>query len=249
MNSKAQKNALIAQPLYKRAEAKMIERIINGMWSPGELLPNEFALAEEFGVSQGTIRKSLMSMERRGLLVRSSGRGTMVAHTTPEAALFAFFRLRNEDGSMVVPETIEETLTRRVATEEEAARLQPKCEEVYELCRTRHNKGRPLVMETMSFGTQLCEGMENDLPLPNSLYPYLHQRFGIAVMSAHESISAHVADEKIADKLSVDVGTPVLCIKRWANDLADRVVELRLSYYLTEFSSYHIDLHRADNEM
>ena len=47
-----------AVPLYKAAETEMIRRIESGEWAPGLRLPNEFGLADEFGVSQGTMRRA-----------------------------------------------------------------------------------------------------------------------------------------------------------------------------------------------
>lgn len=66
-------------PLYKAAEAEMIRRIETGEWEIGRRLPNEFVLAEEFKVSQGTMRRALMTLEGQGLLSRKPGRGTIVA--------------------------------------------------------------------------------------------------------------------------------------------------------------------------
>jgi GntR family transcriptional regulator len=66
-------------PLYKAAEAEMIRRIETGEWEVGRRLPNEFVLAEEFKVSQGTMRRALITLEGQGLLSRKPGRGTIVA--------------------------------------------------------------------------------------------------------------------------------------------------------------------------
>lgn len=66
-------------PLYKTAETEMIRRITAGEWEIGRRLPNEFVLAEEFKVSQGTMRRALMTLEGQGLLSRKPGRGTIVA--------------------------------------------------------------------------------------------------------------------------------------------------------------------------
>jgi GntR family transcriptional regulator len=66
-------------PLYKAAEAEMLRRIEAGEWEVGRRLPNEFVLAEEFRVSQGTMRRALMTLEGLGLLSRKPGRGTVVA--------------------------------------------------------------------------------------------------------------------------------------------------------------------------
>jgi len=236
---------LTSEPLYKRAETALVARIVNREWRPGERIPNEFELAEEFGVSQGTIRKALMSMERRGLLERSPGRGTTVSRTTEAGSLFAFFRLRDATGNMAVPSPGREELTRRAATEEERALLQPDCDEVYALRRVRLYQGRPFTFEEMALPACLLDGVENDLPLPNSLYPYLQDRFGIAVMSARESLSAVLAGATDARMLEVAAGPPPLRVRRISRDLADRQVEVRISHYLTDTTFYQVDLERG----
>jgi DNA-binding FadR family transcriptional regulator len=53
-------------------------RIQNGEWSAAAVLPNERALAEEFGVARGTIRNAFKALEIEGLISRHVGRGTIV---------------------------------------------------------------------------------------------------------------------------------------------------------------------------
>lgn len=224
----------------------MVTRIVERVWSPGMRLPNEFELAAEFGVSQGTIRKALVSLERRGLLTRSPGRGTSVARTTAEASLFAFFRLRDASGAMAVPEALSEKIRRRPATAAERAQLDDAGAEVYELHRVRQHKGVPFAVERTRLAAALCDGMERDAPLPNSLYPYLQERFGLSIMTAEEAISAVAARPREARLLGVAPGSPLLSVERKARDLADRVVELRTSVFLTSFASYRVDLARSD---
>ena len=47
----------------------------------------------ELGVSQGTARKALEELERRGIIKRRQGVGSFVAVRTPENALFQFFQI------------------------------------------------------------------------------------------------------------------------------------------------------------
>lgn len=238
---------LTAEPLYKRAESAMVSRIVEHVWSPGMRLPNEFELAAEFGVSQGTIRKALVSLERRGLLARSPGRGTTVVKTTAEESLFAFFRLRDKaTGSMTVPEPLSERLTRRAATKKERGLFEASEAEVYVLERVRQHGGVPFALERMRLPATLFAGIENDTPLPNSLYPYLQERFGLSVMVAEEALSAVLAKAKEARMLNVPVGSPLLRVERHARDLAHRIVELRTSHFLTTGASYRVDLTRSD---
>ncbi|WP_339774739.1 GntR family transcriptional regulator [uncultured Thalassospira sp.] len=244
---KSKMSSLVAQPLYRMAENEMLRRIANKVWVPGQQLPNEFILAEEFNISQGTIRKALTSLEKKGLLVRHPGRGTMVARTTQEEVLFAFFRLRDGNANIVTPQTLSEDLRRRKATKYEYEILAPKCEEVYQLKRVRHNQDRPFVLEDMVFSAKLCDGLEDNLPLPSSLYPYLNERWGITVMSVQESVAAVAADADVAEALSVANGTPLLRVERRALDLGKQIIEVRRSHYLTSFATYQVELNRWDS--
>jgi len=241
----AERKPLQSEPLYQRAEQVMLERIAGRDWPPGLRLPNEFELAEEFGVSQGTIRKALTSLESRGLIERRPGRGTTVVQATEAESLYAFFRIRNRNGQMLVPEPGSEALSRRAATAEERRALQPTSDEVVELNRVRLNDGRPLVVEQMIFPATLFAGIERETPLPTSLYPFLQARFGVSIMTVRESVVAEAAGPDLARQLGLAAGAPVLAVTRLGYDLRDRCVELRRSWYRTgPDSTYRVDLHR-----
>src|SRR3546814_7751622 len=81
-------------------------------------------LAEELGVSQGTVRKALDEMTAVNLLVRRQGRGTYVAEHDQEHALFHFFKLTDRRGRPLVPESRVLRLARGPAKAAEAERLQ-----------------------------------------------------------------------------------------------------------------------------
>jgi len=79
-------------PKYRQLEQALIDEIAEGGYRAGELLPSEFAIAEQYHVSQGTARKALMELERAGIVERRQGKGSFVRITTPERAHFHFFR-------------------------------------------------------------------------------------------------------------------------------------------------------------
>ena len=53
-------------------------RLESGEWLPGDLMPNERALATEYGVARNTVRKVLTQLAEDGLIERQVGRGTVV---------------------------------------------------------------------------------------------------------------------------------------------------------------------------
>ena len=67
------------RPLYARTAELLTARIADGTWMPGALIPAEPEIAQELGVSPGTVRKALDALERRRLIERRQGRGTFVA--------------------------------------------------------------------------------------------------------------------------------------------------------------------------
>lgn len=59
--------------------AEMLEqRILSGELKPGDRLPSEATLAEEFGASRPQLREALASLRERGYLETINGRGTTV---------------------------------------------------------------------------------------------------------------------------------------------------------------------------
>ena len=136
------------QPLYKQVYDYLTERLVSGYWKPSESLPSEIALAEELGVSQGTVRKALNQMVVENLLERRQGKGTYVAEHTQESSLFRFFRLREPEGESLVPETRLLSSRRRLATKIEQHHLSIKANsQIVELIRLRFLLGVPAILE------------------------------------------------------------------------------------------------------
>lgn len=73
-----------APPLQqRRLSDEIVDRIetliLEGTLKPGERLPAERTLAEEFGVSRPSLREALQKLVARGLLVSRQGGGTFVS--------------------------------------------------------------------------------------------------------------------------------------------------------------------------
>lgn len=54
-------------------------QVLSGEFAPGQRLPSEAQLGEQFGISRITIRQALGDLEREKLLTRVPGKGTFVA--------------------------------------------------------------------------------------------------------------------------------------------------------------------------
>lgn len=230
------------QSLYRIVFDKIIERIVDGTYPPGSMLPSEIDLGAELGVSQGTARKSLIDLEQKGIVERRQGRGTFVTLRTPENSLFHFFRLRDEDGIQVVPTLAEEAVTKRSATPEERASLSGNPTEVVEIERVRHFRNRPLCLEKSVVSAALFPGLQERCPLPNTLYVLFQQAYACVIISAEDNLSAGLLDPEYSARLDTAPSTPVIIADRKSYDLLNRVVELRKSVFVTENVTYSVKM-------
>ena len=108
--------------LAQQTADSLYARIVNGGgWGPGDRLPNENDLAEQLGVSRGTLREAIRLLTAQGILTAQKGRGTFVAEN---ASLPGRFDLEN----LLEPELA--ALACRRASREELARILALAEQV-----------------------------------------------------------------------------------------------------------------------
>lgn len=74
-------------PAYKTVCEAIEREILNGTLVPGDQLPTETELAEQFGLTRHTVREGIRILEQSGLVQRDSGRRLYV--TTPHYAELA----------------------------------------------------------------------------------------------------------------------------------------------------------------
>jgi len=67
------------RPLYVQAYDRLRTLIQEGELQPGDRLPAEEKLAEQFGISRATLREALHLLEDEGAILRRQGVGTFVA--------------------------------------------------------------------------------------------------------------------------------------------------------------------------
>jgi len=133
-------------PLYKRVKMRIMQRLTVGEWKPGEAIPSESRLTEEFQVSIGTIRKAIDELSAEKILVREQGRGTFVATHTEDRFLYYFFRIVDRNGVKIFPQSHMLSFRRMRADANQAERLQitrgARVIRISNLAQTRRETGR-----------------------------------------------------------------------------------------------------------
>ncbi|MDZ7871578.1 MAG: pyruvate dehydrogenase complex transcriptional repressor PdhR [Rheinheimera sp.] len=77
------KNALKIKPakLSDQIVGQLEQMLLEGSFAPGQKLPTERELAEQFEVSRPSVREALQKLEAKGLVSRKQGGGTFVCDT------------------------------------------------------------------------------------------------------------------------------------------------------------------------
>ncbi len=228
-----------AGPLYARVKAIVLARIAGGDWPPGTALPAEMELARELGVSQGTVRKALDALTAEQVVVRRQGSGTYVAEHTPAHMLFRFFNIYDETGAQVLPDSLPARVSTAEATGAERRRLELDAgARVVRISRIRTRAGRAFMDDRIVLPEALFPGLGQDGETPNTLYDLFQKRYRIHVARTEEQITPVAATVRLAERLGVQVGTPLLAIDRITYDLSGRRIEWRLSHAHLERAHY-----------
>jgi GntR family transcriptional regulator len=229
------------RPLYRRVKAALVGRIAEGRWQPGQLIPSEFEIAREIGVSQGTVRKALDSMAADNLLLRRQGKGTYVARPDEAQVLFRFFRLAPDDGAKTFPESRVIDVARGPARTAERAKLAMDGGDVIRVRRVRDLAAAPAIFERIVVPARLFPGLDA-APAPNNLYALYADRYGVTVAGASERLKAVAAGAVEARALGVGRGAPLLSIDRIARAVDGRPIEWRVSVCRTDAHHYASEL-------
>lgn len=234
---------LSPRPLYAQVRELMIGRMVQGVWKPGAILPSEIQLAEEFGVSQGTVRKALDALAAENLVTRRQGRGTFVAEHDAERALFHFFHLVGEDGSRQLPGGTQLSCQVAKANLGESDRLDvERGTAVIRLRRTRDMGGVPVIFEMITVPASMFPGIGDAGDLPNTLYEFYEGNYGVTIARAEERLRAVAASKEVAGHLGIKTGAPLLEIDRVAFALNGRPAEWRVSLCDTRHHHYLAEL-------
>lgn len=230
-----------APPLHEVVRERITENILTGVWAAGTVLPNEVALAQEFGVAIGTLRRALRDLTDEGMLSRRRKTGTVVTGRAPRLSLrflFRYFRLHDEMGQLVEAEAEPLSLCEGLASAAEAEALHlPAGARLTEFRRLRKVGGKVVMLDRFLWQARrfsdLPEGAEG---MPALLYLHLQSRHGLIIAAVRERVTATSADVEVANLLGLDPGAPVLRIEEIAYDAAN--VPVILASHMADTSRF-----------
>jgi GntR family transcriptional regulator len=224
-------------PLYFQLERALEQQITSGRWQPGDRLPSEPTLTEDFQVSRSVVRQALTRLEQDGLLRRVKGRGTFVAESSPRSWLLqsaeGFFQ--DEVGRLGRSVT-SRVLRCEIDTLEswacDALGL-PEGHKGVTLERVRAVDGLVSMYNVNHLPDRLAPTVLS-LDDNGSLYEALRERDGLVVAGGRRRVEAVLAGARLAALLELDPGAPVLFVESVSWDQALQPFDCYRSWLRTD---------------
>ena len=165
---RAQTEVIRRNRLYEEV-ARQIEEMITQQMKPGDMLPPERQLAEQFGVSRSSIRDAIRRLEHIGLVEPRQGSGTVVREPGGETVMNPLAAILRQKRSLVaelleVRLILEPPLAARAAThasDREIAELQ----EILRRQEQKVRRGHPAVDEDSEFHYAIALAADNSVVL------------------------------------------------------------------------------------
>jgi GntR family transcriptional regulator len=192
------------------------DQIVSGVYAANAPLPSEEKLSEEFRVSRITVRAALSELEGSGLVDRQHGRGTFVTgHTGPVPIHAPMADLLKHIADVHRSTQVE---LREIGVVKAPLHVQRlfECDsnELFQRAvRIRTNNGMPVFHVTTLVPQKIARVFTRKELSTKSLYQLLRAK-GYQFKSGHQVVSAILAEPSVAAMLNVEVGAPLMQIRR-----------------------------------
>ncbi|WP_373600765.1 GntR family transcriptional regulator [Paraclostridium bifermentans] len=222
----------MSEPIYKKIENYIKNLIQTKSLKPGELIPSEKQLSEEFSVTRMTVRSALNNLVKDGYITRQRGVGSIVlANKVYDniSAVSGFTEEMESKGYEVSNILVELNIVE--ADDELMKKLNiTEKENVWEIKRIRLANNRKLsYMETYmpvklfpNLKKSHCEG---------SLYNYVEKECGYKIAMSEREVSAVLANDELANLLDLTRPEAILYISQVCKLQNSEVFEYSHTYH------------------
>jgi GntR family transcriptional regulator len=215
-----------------RVYSVLADEIAAGVRQPGERLPPERVLAEEFGVGRATLRRAFAALSAEGLIESHVGRGTFVAGGylgEPPNVLMSFTELGRSHGLTPEARVLAKEVREASLDEGEAFGIVAGAQ-LFQLDRVRFLDGQPIATDSVRTPLALAPDLVEVDFSTQSLYEAL-AKHGCGPVRADYTVEARIATEPEATLLAAPAGSAVLVAVTRGYDDRGRLVELGHTVY------------------
>jgi len=202
-------------PLHRQLFLVLHDEIDRGVMAPGEALPTEQTLCDQFGVSRITVRRALADLAQQGYIERRQGVGSFVREHGPSEPLSVgrsyMDGLRQTQFETDV-DVVELGTRRPPPAIAEALGASGELLHVVRVRRQRRT-GEPLIITDAWMPCELADTLTETALLRAPLYELLSET-GVVVDRVQHEITAEIAGPRNAHLLDTAIGAALLRINR-----------------------------------
>ncbi len=233
-------------PYYLQLKSVLEEKIDKRELKPGDQLPSEAEICEEFRVSRTVVRQALKDLEYSGLVRKRKGKGTFISEPK---VLESFVQ---ELGGFYQDMTDQRRTTRSEVIKLELVSVPQRIAKVLQvrtstkvilLRRLRFVDGAPFQLVSSYIPYKLCPALLEADFREQSLYRFLEER-GIFLMRGYRTIEAVRAAEDDARKLDIEPGAPLIKIESIGYTEDGRPVEYYEAVHRGDRARFRVELVR-----
>ncbi|QEI06351.1 phosphonate metabolism transcriptional regulator PhnF [Pigmentiphaga aceris] len=220
---------------WPRIAADLTEAIAHGTYLPGQRLPSEHALAEQFGVNRHTIRRSLASLCNQGLLRVTQGSGTYVEEFAVDLVLAK--RTRHQQNMAMAGlrgglQVIDASNVRANAVQARALKVPARSTLLcLHVLAQAQSQPQPLHVSERFFPLPRFAGLEDVVRETGSITAAFNAR-GVSDYTRSESrITAQMPDATLAGRLRQPMNRPVLMVESVNTDMDGVPIEFATAWF------------------
>lgn len=241
------------QPLYQQVRQILLKTIQDGVWKPGEKIPTEPELAEQTGVSIGTLRRAVETLVNDGILLKREGSGTYV-RTYRDLGYWNVFQIyRNLEGQrrgdfarLVVFEVID-AVDEKIAKTLSLAQGKKLIHIIRHWITTKNGIEEIVSIDESFLVKDKFAGLTRDVFLTKfrsgeSLYEFFDREFNVVILSQKCSAYYERLDKQTAEKLQASENFEVLCTERVSLSFGREAVEYRINRGRVDVTKIFFDL-------
>ena len=227
-------------PLYYQVKEYIKEDIENGTFRPGERIPAEPELLEQYQVSRITVRRAVEELCKEGLLEKRRGTGTFVrSHriTRKIENLMSFTDSCLASGMTASSRILHREYVPASSLDEEALKNE---ERVLYIRRLRLANEEPVMVENNYFPGERFAFLK-EAELTGSLYRLLEEEHDIRVRGSRNSYLDIIrADQELASLLRVNAGDPLFYLHTEIYDEEGQLVHVGRQYINSERYRFYL---------
>jgi len=237
-------------PLYHQIYLILRNKILSGAFSFGETVPGEQETTRIFGVSRITAKRALNELADDGFVKREKGRGTRVIYRAPTPPVNASVEGLLENLLTMGLETQVDLLAFNYVRPDDEIRRILQCVgdvQVQRAVRVRHLEGESFSFLTTYVPENIGRSYSRDDLATRPLLSLL-ERSGVVIGRAEQTLTATLADVEVSQALGLELGSPLLSIRRVVFDQEEAPVEYISALYRPDRYQYRMNLSRIGEE-